>query len=1066
MDVRRWTIFLATLLWLIQDIAPTVAQPAPPAEDARIVLQSNAIGGVEVAAWSPDDRYVLTASGISGTLIIWDAANGTIIDRLRLPTSHKTDLIRLTGMTVDQTSQHAQLTGKVVTIQAGVGESHNRTYVLDMYSRVLSVHDSTTVSDVAADFQAYQAEIAASSAFYESDTSMSPAKAALLLPKLPQAHSGNFSLKRTPEALLIVDRAGQQVRQLTAPEPVGYSDAALSPDGRRLALVVDNKDVGAAGKITTKILLFDTITAAYLPPVLLAGDYGKVMWIDSSHFMVSDDSDFNGRAATDDSSKGSPAHARIVDTSTGRESESPIPNRCYMRALSTQSFVGAGLANCRTHVGKERGLQRYDKGTGWHNIGGDVLDGTWIDGLATSPDGHAIAVAIDGGDGSFGIATFDADTGTPVDVVDLGSVKVIAQLAYAADGKTIIIAADGKILTWQAGGGPPKILPLDGIIPDIMLSDGKTLLATGTADTGIARVDLNAAKSLPPLRHGNVVAGGFLPNRPVFWAASATDGLRLWDTRDWSVLLTTYHFEGQHFFAITPSGHYDTDLGADAGQFRWLVRDAPFQSLAPQTFMRDYFEPRLTSRLMDCTANNNCATAFRAVPQIMKLNRVLPEVHIASVVPGPMPDIALVNVVLREGVDKSAANGKTRSGLYNLRLFRNGSLVAQAPAVQADERDDDITIWRRDNLVTVGTDGSAQVQLRVKVPTGVAATTTLFTAYAFNEDRVKSETAHLRYSRPAMAARQPRAYILTIGIDNYDESRLALRFAANDARLLSMRLATLPGYELRQLTVLGATGSSVHATKAAIAAIFDLLAGGNRADDLSLLQQSGIDGTQFDTATPDDLVIIAYSGHGWADRQSNFYLIPADGRWPSGASGPATTTLISSKELTAWLRHIDAGEMAMIIDACHSAASVDANGFKPGPMGDSGLGQLAFDKGIRILAATQGDDVALEDARLRQGLLTYALAGEGLDASGYGKADLNNDGQITLDEWLRYATQRLPGLSDDVRAGHFTTNNSTTRDFDLGDSGPKVRPKPQEPALFDFNAQASRIVLRKKSGGH
>ncbi len=64
---------------------------------------------------------------------------------------------------------------------------------------------------------------------------------------------------------------------------------------------------------------------------------------------------------------------------------------------------------------------------------------------------------------------------------------------------------------------------------------------------------------------------------------------------------------------------------------------------------------------------------------------------------------------------------------------------------------------------------------------------------------------------------------------------------------------------------------------------------------------------------------------------------------------------------------------------------------------DSGLGQLAFDKGIRILAATQADDVALEDARLGQGLLTYALAVDGFAA---GAADLDGDGSIRIDEWL------------------------------------------------------------------
>jgi hypothetical protein len=169
--------------------------------------------------------------------------------------------------------------------------------------------------------------------------------------------------------------------------------------------------------------------------------------------------------------------------------------------------------------------------------------------------------------------------------------------------------------------------------------------------------------------------------------------------------------------------------------------------------------------------------------------------------------------------------------------------------------------------------------------------------------------------------------------------------------------------------------------------------------------------------------------------------------------------LISSAEITRWLRPIDAADIALIIDACHSAASVDAGGFKPGPMGDAGLGQLAYDKGIRILAATQADDVALEDSRLRQGLLTFALAGEGITARG-GMADLDGDRSITLDEWLRYATQRLPSLSGDVRLGRFATTASGERGFGRINETSARPPRLQEPSLFDFTGAPSTVVLR------
>src|SRR6185503_6290727 len=107
---------------------------------------------------------------------------------------------------------------------------------------------------------------------------------------------------------------------------------------------------------------------------------------------------------------------------------------------------------------------------------------------------------------------------------------------------------------------------------------------------------------------------------------------------------------------------------------------------------------------------------------------------------------------------------------------------------------------------------------------------------------------------------------------------------------------------------------------------------------------------------------------------------------PNGEISPASLThFVSSDELSEWLRDIDAGEMVLVVDTCHSAAAIEAGGFKPGPMGSRGMGQLAYDKGIRVLAASQADDVALEINRLRHGLLTYALMHDGLER---GQADL------------------------------------------------------------------------------
>ena len=520
---------------------------------------------------------------------------------------------------------------------------------------------------------------------------------------------------------------------------------------------------------------------------------------------------------------------------------------------------------------------------------------------------------------------------------------------------------------------------------------------------------------------------------------------------------------GNRFFAVAPGGRYDTNLDADSALVRWMVPDAPWQSLSAQTFMRDYYEPGLYRRLLDCRANGTCDSAFKALPAIASLNRVLPRTRITGVRPGRDASEAVVTIEVREGVDDKAPNGKTRSGLYNPRLFRNGKLVAMVPQ-QVDATGSDFAQWRTRNAVQAK-DGVHRLTFTVPMPTQPGDAAQVFTAYAFNEDRIKGETATFEWTRPAVTPRARHAYVLAIGIDDYDTPRFRLNYAVADARLMASRLADVPGYQTHQLVLTaerGADGRRTRVDRDTLVRVLALLAGtADREATLAALRAKGIDASMLRAATPDDVVIVTFSGHGWANPRGDFYLIPGDGRWPDGAKEPDLGTVFATADLVTPFHAMQASEITLVIDACHSAASVADGRFKPGPMGDSGLGQLAYDKGIRILAATQADDVAMEDARLGQGLLTYALAVDGL---GKGDADLDRDARIRMDEWLVYAVRRLPSLANDTRVGRISAagTGSGARAITFSDL-PVDAParRVQQPALFDFNPQPSPVLLRQ-----
>lgn len=610
---------------------------------------------------------------------------------------------------------------------------------------------------------------------------------------------------------------------------------------------------------------------------------------------------------------------------------------------------------------------------------------------------------------------------------------------------------------------------------------------------------------------------GFHPTLPLLWMETRGGRLDFYHTARIATgfraeglgapLFTLFRLPGGRFFAIDPEGRYDTNLPPDSKAVRWMMPDAPLQTLAPQIFMRDYYLPGLMRRLIDCTAlpGVDCTKRFPPIPSLASLNRVLPKVRIVGVRQGKTPAEAIVSVEVADGHDPATTNGKTATGVYDVRLFRNNRLVfphpnqvsvdlerriaefdrisksplpgetplgfikanpdysQRRPEFVAQGMRKDIAMWR--SLSQVNPDpvkGYPILDFHVKLPTAAGTEESQFSVYAFNEDRVKSDTAQFTYRRKStVTVPPPRAFIVTIGIDAYDSPRLQLQFAASDAALIGERLGAIPGYEVRRLTLAGkrsADGKTVRITREAIEIMFSAMAGAGVPVSAAYLEEQGIDASKLDHVLPDDILIVAFSGHGWADPQGNFYLLPADAKWADGADAPDTSTLLSSTSLSVYFASINAAEIALVIDACHSAASVAGGDFRPGPMGDSGLGQLAFDKGIRILAATQADDVALEDPVLRQGLLTYALAGEGITANG-GKADGDGDGRITLEEWLSYAAKRMPSLSSDVRLGRLATDSTGARGWVRTNAGAS-KPVVQEPSLFDFNAKPSGLVLK------
>ncbi|HEV3471066.1 MAG TPA: hypothetical protein VG148_17205 [Pyrinomonadaceae bacterium] len=666
----------------------------------------------------------------------------------------------------------------------------------------------------------------------------------------------------------------------------------------------------------------------------------------------------------------------------------------------------------------------------------------------------------------------------------------INALAFSPDARLLVAAGSdytsvqgAQVKIWDVATGR-AVRELKGhemFIYAVAWSPDGRLVATASAD-GTARLwDARTGKEERRLAGHNapVREVQFSPDGRLVLTRGLDNAARLYEAGTGRAVAHMVNFDSGDWVVADAEGRFDTNNPEGLRGLHWVSPDDPLRTLPLEIFMRDYYEPRLLARLL-------AGERFAPVRSLADLNRAQPSVRITDIRrrdgDGATAD---VTVEVAKPVTESGG-GADPAGVYDLRLFRDGQLVSHAPDGGG-------------RLALDARTGRASHTFRnVRLPRAAEARELTFSAYAFNEDRVKSATDRraLRLEASALPARG-RVYLVSVGVNAYENEEWDLRFAANDARRLqevvAARVARTGEYEevvsvplISDYETEAGRKTSPRvvkesaATKANFKMVLDLLAG--REVDAAR-RRAVPNADRLRAATPEDLVLVSFSSHGYADGRGNFYLLTSD-TGAGGSKREALARAVSSDELSAWLRDVDAGELVLVVDACHSAASVEGEGFRPGPMGSRGLGQLSYDKGMRVLTSTQADDVALESRLVEQGLLTYALTRDGLEAM---RADFRPaDRRVTVSEWLAYGVERVPALHAEVARRLSEMRQGSAHPAPLaGDTQTKVvtfnphRKRPprrapagakgltviadaartQQPALFDFSRRRRDAVL-------
>jgi WD40 repeat protein len=584
----------------------------------------------------------------------------------------------------------------------------------------------------------------------------------------------------------------------------------------------------------------------------------------------------------------------------------------------------------------------------------------------------------------------------------------LGNTTFSETGDVVTLAAD-RVIIWDRALGTPKRVITGRFghfaFQNVMDSRRKLIYAPYESGVQVARLETGESlATITPLAGGRQKTFELLAQAG---DAAAELAKNLDDTVPVEQLFTP--IRSSRWVVSTGDGRFDTNELDEIRGIHWVADDDPLRALPLEIFMREYFTPGLLARVLK-------GEHLERLPDLTQRNRLQPSVEITSVTPSstsPRTVEVTVNV-------KNVHEGQRTSGVRDLKLFRDGQLVGVS-ALDPKLEEQRVKISG------------------VRLPAAAENDEIEFSAYAFNSDLIKSQTHRFVFPLPKATARLGTAYILTVGVNQTPNSpNLALRYAANDATSLADALALRLGQtgeweRVVSKVLISSAANPGGASKAAIRAAFEAL------------QHS---------VQPEDLVILAFSGHGFTDSSGMFYVVPADVRTRAGTFQPETA--VSTTELSEWIRAIDAREMVLLVDACQSAASVNSQGFKPGPMGSAGLGQLAYDKRMLVLAASQSDGVALENSKLQHGLLTYSLLADGIENR---QADWRpKDGQVTLSEWLAFGEHRVPALAEDVASGKVRGLNQRGVVLPAG----KDR-LIQLPTLFDFRRDngADPLLIKK-----